>query len=236
VRRTPLLQTIALCLATTAVCAGEPTPRDQVLRSADRAINERGERQTNMGAVEAARDRGAGRIVDENTWSIDRMEAYRDGRYVPGKDFQLLDQEHDRALRVQASEASRRRAAARSRQPVDPAGAVDLGIVPGDLVRPGSGGLSPLAAQLYEDERTLEGADAALARLLKQLDDAETRELQSLRGRLEKEGRSGEFDARATKIRADYSKWRARARADRGAERAGTLGSAPATRPATRPK
>jgi hypothetical protein len=113
---------------------------------------------------------------------------------------------------------------------------VDLGIAPGDLVRPGAGGISPLAAQLYEDERTLEISDAELARMLKQLDEAETRELQSLRGRLDKDGRAPEFDARAAKIHADYEKWRAQARADRGRERSRIIGERgkAATRPSSK--
>jgi hypothetical protein len=229
---------LLLLFAFTALSAAssaraDPTPRDQVLRPADRSINERGERQTNMEAVEAARDRGAWRIVDEDTWTLDRMEAYRDTRYVPGRDFQLLDQERDRTLRVDKRDANRSRAKVRSRQPLDPAGEVDLGIVPEDITRPGAGGgISPLAAQVYEDERTLENADAGLARMLKQLNEAETRELQSLRGRLDKEGRAPEFDARAAKVHADYEKWRNQARAARQAERARVLGTKPATRPA----
>lgn len=202
----------------------DTTPHDQVLRSADRAINERGERQTNMEAVESARDRGAGRLTDEDTWTLDRMDAYRDNRYVPGRDFQLLDKERDRSLRVQARNANQRRAEVRSREPLDPAGQVDLGIVPGDLTRSGAEGISPLAAQVYEDERTLEASDATLARMLKQLDDAEARELQSLRGRLDKEGRAPEFDARAAKIHADYERWRAQARSDQGQERSRIIG------------
>jgi hypothetical protein len=189
-----------------------------------------------MEAVEAARDRGAGRIVDEDTWTLDRMEAYRDNRYIPGREFQLLDQDRDHSLRVEKRDATRHRAGARSHAPLDPAGAVDLGIVPGDITRPGAdGGISPVAAQVYEDERTLETADAALARL--QLDEAEARELQSLRGRLNKEGRAPEYDARSAKIHADYEKWRAKARADRQAERTRMLGTKPTatTKPATQP-
>lgn len=230
-RRTAFLALITTLLAISSALA-DPAARDSVLNSADRAINDRGERQTNMEAVEAARDRGAGRIVDEDTWTLDRMEAYRDNRYVPGRDFQLLDQERDRALRIDKREANRQRSVARLR-PLDPGGAADLGIVPGDLTRPGAGGgLSPIAAQVYKDERTLESADAGLARMLKQLDEAEARELQSVRGRLEKEGRAPEFDARAAKIHADYEKWRAQARAERQAERSRVLGTRPTTRPA----
>ena len=92
-----------------------------------------------------------------------------------------------------------------------------------------------MAAQAYEDERAAERADAALSRLLQQLDEAQARELQSLRGRLDNEGRGGEFDASAAKIRADYEKWREQARAQRRAERARVTGRAVQTAPATRP-
>src|SRR3954463_13192394 len=116
---------MVVCLVAPSVFAADPAPRDPVLHPADLAINERGERQTNMEAVEAARDRGAGRITDEDTWNIDRMEAYRDNRYVPGREFQLLDQDRDRSLRVQDRHANQRRAEVRSRQTLDPAGPVD---------------------------------------------------------------------------------------------------------------
>jgi hypothetical protein len=238
VSRLPVVLVIMLVVAAGAQASADSTSRQQALGSADRGINERGERQTNMEAVEAARDRGAGRIVDRDMWDIDRIDAYQDNRYVPGRDFQLLDQARDRTLRLEKRDTNQQRAAARSHQPLDPAGPVDLGIVPADITRPGAtDGISPLAAQVFEDERSLERADASTGRVLKQLDDAEAREIQILRGRLDQEGRNREFEGRAAKIHADYEKWRTHARADREAERTRMLGGKPATRPtgATRP-
>jgi hypothetical protein len=202
---------ILVVLVGSSLVRAAPPAREGVLRPSDR-VNARGERQTNMKAVEAARDRGDGRITPEAEWELDRIDAWQDRRYVPGRDFQLFDQARDRQLRVEAREArARARAVAR---PADDAGPAGLGIAPGDLAPRGAGGLSPLAAQLHEDEQTLGRADADLAAMLRQLDDAEARELRSLRGRLDREDRGGEYDAAAAKIRADYAKWRGQARAE----------------------
>ena len=205
-------------IAVSAAPLGAEPVREGVLGRRD-GLNDRGEPLTNMEAVERARDRGAGRIVDEDTWTLDRIDAYQNRRYVPGREAQLFDQERDRQLRVEQRDR-RARDATREEQ-------ADLGIVPGDLAP--RDGASPMSMQLHQDERTLEAADEELARMVRQLDDAEARELTSLRGRLDRERRAGEWDARSERIKKDYATWRAQAQAERDRVSSRVIGPKPKT-------
>jgi hypothetical protein len=217
---------VAMCVPVVAA--------DSARRAAlGRDLNDRGQPRTNMEAVEAARDRGAGRIVDEDTWTLDRIDADQERRYVPGRESALFDQERDRQLRIDQRD---RRIRGHVMTLEDQ---TDLGIAPGDIVR-SSDGASPLSMQLYDDDRTLAAADSDLSRSLKQLDDAEARELKSLREKLDREGRGGDWDEQSARIRRDYATWRTQAEADRDRLRSRVLGAKPklaTTRPgpATKP-
>lgn len=154
--------------------------------------------RSNWEAVEAARDRGAGRIVDEHTWEIERLEADRRRRYLPGGEIRRFDEERDRELRIERRE----RKSAKAEQATKD----EASIVRDTMAA--RAGLSPLALQVYEDERTLAATRAELRQTITALEVAEARELKRMHAKLKREDRQDEWPAMEKKIRADYARWR----------------------------
>ena len=170
--------------------------------------------------VERHRDRGAGRIVDRSTWELQRLGEDRDvrlRRLRPRREFERLDEESDR--RHQLDAAARR------------AGHPEPGVGPdgGSVILsnpPAAAGaiMSPMASQAAADERTLADARDRLFRNVRAVNVAEQRALRSLRRRLNREGRAGEFEVQALSIRERHERLRAGHRADHERLRARVLG------------
>jgi hypothetical protein len=168
--------------------------------------------------VERDRDRSAGRIVDDSTWELHRIRERADerlGRLRERRDFERLDEERDRQLQLEA----RSRRSAQSLIEGD-GGSVILS------EPPGAGGvvLSPMAAQAEADERALAAAKDKLERSLRGVNVAEQRSLRTLRRRLNREGRAGEFEQRAAPVRAQHETLRAGHRGDYERTRSRILG------------
>jgi hypothetical protein len=174
--------------------------------------------------VERDRDRGAGRIVDEQTWETGRMAEDRDVRLGRLREFERLDEERDRRLQLDA-------AARGGPGPVLEAGRNSGSVV---LSRPAAAPgavMSPVASQAAADERALAQAKEKLDYALRATNVAEQRELRMLRRRLTREGRPGDFGARAAPVRDQYERLRAGHQADYDNTRARILG-----RPALSPR
>ena len=154
--------------------------------------------------VERDRDRGAGRIVDEPTWELDRLH---DDRTPGRREFQRINEERDRRLQLDARERQARR------------GLLDPGRLDGSVILthpPGAPGvvMSPMASQAAADERALAGAKERLDRSLRAVNAAEQRSLRSLRRRLTREGRAAEFGTLSRPVREQHDRLRAGHRQD----------------------
>ena len=170
--------------------------------------------------VERDRDRGAGRIVDEQAWETQRMAEDRDvrlGRLRQQREFDRLGEERDRRLQLDA------RARGGPGPVLEPArndGSVILGEPPG---APGAV-MSPMASQAAADEQALSRAKEKLDTSLRAVNVAEQRTLRTLRRRLTREGRPGEFESRSASVREQYERLRAGHQADYDHTRARILG------------
>jgi hypothetical protein len=159
--------------------------------------------------VERERDRGAGRIVDQPTYDLERVRERADvvaGR-VPGRrEFERLDEERDRQLRIEqkAREGRPPRLGEAARPPRD--GSVVLREQP---TRSGPIGPSPLAAVVAREQRELAEARQTLERSTRAADAAESRDLRALRRRLNLEGRPEAYDAERRPIEQHYDELRA---------------------------
>ena len=175
--------------------------------------------------VERDRDRGAGRIVDEQTWETRRLQEDRDvrlGRLRPRREFDRLDEERDRRLQL---DARARGEPGLVLAPVGGGGSVILSRPP---EAPGAV-MSPMASQAAADERALAGAKDKLDHALRAVDVAEQRAVRTLRRRLTREGRLGEFEAQAVPVRQQYQRLRAGHQADYDNIRSRILGRSPST-------
>jgi hypothetical protein len=175
--------------------------------------------------VERDRDRGAGRIVDEQTWETQRIQEDRDvrlGRLRPRREFDRLDEERDRRLQL---DARARGEPGVVLGPTGGRGSVILGRPP---EAPGAV-VSPMASQAAADERALAEAKDKLDYSLRAVDVAEQRALRTLRRRLTREGRRGEFEAQAGPVREQYQRLRAGHQADYENTRSRILGRPPST-------
>ena len=170
--------------------------------------------------VERDRDRAAGRIIDEPTWEANRLREGGDarfGRLRPRREFERLDEERDRRLRL---DDRARRARPPLLEPDRAYGSVILGRPPG---APGAV-TSPMASQAAADERALADAGEKLQRSLRGVNAAEQRALRTLRRRLTREGRAGEFEQQSAPVRQRHEQLRAGHRADYERTRSRILG------------
>jgi hypothetical protein len=164
--------------------------------------------------VERDRDRGAGRILDEPTWELDRL---RDDRPPGRREFRRISDERDRRLQLDARERQARRGLLES-------GRLDESVI---LSRPPSAGdavMSPVAAQAAADERALADAKDRLDRSVRAVNAAEQRSLRSLQRRLNREGRAADFDALSRPVRERHERLRAGHRQDYQRVRSRVLG------------
>jgi hypothetical protein len=178
--------------------------------------------------VERDRDRGAGRIVDEQTWETRRLQEDRDvrlGRLRGRREFERLDEERDRRLQMDA-------AARGGPRPVLESGRNNGSVILSRPAEAPAAVMSPMASQAAADERALAAAKDKLDYSLRATNVAEQRELRMLRRRLTREGRPGEFEAQAAPVREQYDRLRAGHQADYDNTRARILGR-PAPSPAT---
>ena len=164
--------------------------------------------------VERDRDRGAGRVEEQPSCELRRL---RDARAPARREFERIDEETDRRLRVEA----RRREAWRTPILDDRSGeSVILSRPPG---APGVV-MSPMAAQAAADERALAEAKEKLDRSLRAVNAAEQRALRSLRRRLNREGRVAEFESLSGIVRERHERLRAGHRVDYQRTRSRILG------------
>jgi hypothetical protein len=143
-----------------------------------------------MDQVERDRDRGAGRIVDEPTWQVQRQRERADvrlGRLKPRREFERFDEERDRDLQIEAA----------ARHTIADGGATEdpSAILRQRPIRGGGAGISPLAAVVAREQRELAEAKQTLERSLRAVDVAHSRALRMLRRRLTREGRPEQYDA-----------------------------------------
>jgi hypothetical protein len=162
-----------------------------------------------MEQVEPERDRGAGRIVDQPTYELDRIRERSDvlaGRIPDRREFERLDEERDRQLRIEAKARQNRppRLGEAARAPQD--GSVIVREPPTQF---GSIGPSPLASVVAREQRELAEAKETLDRSLRAADAAESRELRNLKRRLNREGRPDAYDAERGPIERRYENLRA---------------------------
>lgn len=170
--------------------------------------------------VERDRDRGAGRVVDEPTWETGRLRDQRDvrlGRLRPRRELERLDEERDRRLQL---DERARRGQRPLLEPDRAYGSVILSEPPG---APGVV-MSPIASQAAADERMLGEAKDKLDRSLRGVNSAEQRALRTLRRRLTREGRAGEFEQQSAPLRQRHEQLRAGHRADYERTRSRILG------------
>ena len=168
--------------------------------------------------VERDRDRGAGRVVDEQAWEARRQEERRDvgmGRVRAPTEFERFDQERERRLLLEA----------RSRRAERDAGARrgDGSVI---LREPSAGGtpFSPMAEQAAADERAMAEARDKRDRMVRAVNAAEQRALRGLRRRLNREGRAADFGAESAALRQRYERLRTGHRADFERTRSRILG------------
>lgn len=170
--------------------------------------------------VERDRDRGTGRIVSEPAWETDRLRERRDvrlGRLRPRREFEKLDEERDRRLRLDERARHQRRPLL---EPDRAYGSTILSEPPG---APGAI-MSPMAAQAAADERALSEAKDRLERSLRGVNAAEQRALRSLRRRLNRDDRAGEYEQQSAPVRQRHEQLRAGHRADYERTRSRILG------------
>lgn len=161
--------------------------------------------RSNWEAVEEARDRGAGRIVDPDTWELERLEAERQG-YSPGVEIRRFEAERDRELRLEKRDRTRPEAQRRTNEtpPAEssirqPRGRVGTELAPAD----------PAPDLPLEEVEPQDAAPAPeLAEILESLREAEARELDRTREKLKRENREEEWEDLKQKLRADYARWR----------------------------
>ena len=167
--------------------------------------------------VERDRDRGAERIEDDARWELRRLRDYR----IPvRREFERVDEERDRRLRIEARERRADRAERAARDDYRLGESVILSRPPaaGGVV------MSPMAAQAAADERALADAKEKLDRSLRGVSAAEQRSLRSLKRRLNREGRGGEFDTLSVPVRQRHERLRAGHRGDYERVRSRILG------------
>ena len=157
--------------------------------------------------VQREGDRGAGRIEDRPTWQMRRYQEDRDERFGllrPRREFELLDEERDRQLRIEAK-------ARRAPRLGEAASGPDRGsiLLQQPVPRAGSVGPSPLAVVVAREQRELAEAKATLDRSLRAVDAAEGRDLRALKRRLNREGRADLYDAERQPIERQYESQRA---------------------------
>ena len=170
--------------------------------------------------VERDRDRGAGRIVDEQTWETQRLQEDRDvrlRRLRPRREFDRLDEERDRRLQIDAR-------ARGGPGPVLEPGRADGSVILSEPPSAGGAVMSPMAAQAAADERALGAARETLDRSLRGVNVAEQRALRTLRRRLNREGKAGEFEAQAGPVRDRFERLREGHRQDYDRTRTRILG------------
>jgi len=170
--------------------------------------------------VERDRDRGAGRIVDEQTWETQRLREDRDvrlRRLHPRREFERLDEERDRRLQLDAR-------ARGGPGPIIEPGRADGSVILREPPSAGGAVMSPMASQAAADERALAAAKETLDRSLRGVNVAEQRALRTLRRRLNREGKAGEFEPQAAPLRERYEQLRAGHRGDYERTRARVLG------------
>ena len=219
-----LLLAAVLSVATLLVAAADALPPAD--HSDQAPHTDHGQRPW-VDQVEHDRDRGAGRIVDEQTWETSRLQEDRDvrlGRLEPRRDFDKFDEERDRRLRLDAA-AQRGRPLTATAGPdgsviLDQRSSASAGVV-----------VSPMAAQAAADEQALADAKDRLDRSLRAVNVAEERSLRMLRRRLTREGKPGEFDQQSVPIRQRHELLRAGHVADYEKVRARILGRQPPAKP-----
>ena len=149
----------SILLVSSACLADLPDDRWRYDRR-DTALQPRSSARENMEAVERARDRGAGRIVDQQTWELDRVRDAREGR----REFEVVEEHRDRTLRLERRDREQPRERAARDQ------------VRSDVRRE----VLPLAPHL-DDQRALRDAKRAVIRRFNELSAAEAKELAALR-------------------------------------------------------
>jgi hypothetical protein len=158
--------------------------------------------------VERERDRGAGRIVDQPTYDLDRIRersAVVAGRIPERREFERLDEERDRQLQIEkkAWEGRPPRLGEAARGPKDHS------VVVGQQPIRSSVGPSPLATVVAREQRELAEAKQTLDRSTRAADAAESRDLRALRRRLNIQGRTQAYDAERQPIEQHYDDLRA---------------------------
>ena len=208
-RRAPRVLPVFLCCCTTAASAAlAAAPRDEP----------RG--RTWFEQVERDRDRGAGRVVDRATWELQRLAEDRDVRLKrlrPRREFERLGEENDRRHQID-------KLARETERDADAAGRTGGSVILSNPPAAGGANMSPMASQAAADERTLADAADRLSRNPRAVNVAEQRALRSLRRRLNREGRPGDFEAEAGQIRERHEQLRTGHRGDYERLRARVLG------------
>ncbi len=147
-------------------------------------------------------DRSTGRILDEPTYQLDRLQRDRDeqlGRLVPQREFDRLQEERERRLRIE--ERSRQ-----FQQMTDRQRRTELDRREYELFL--NAGLSPTALQVDADEQALMNAKANRDQQLLTADAERSRALQQEPGN--REQAEAQYRQKVEEIRQRYEQERAR--------------------------
>ena len=169
--------------------------------------------------IERDSDRGAGRIIDQQTWELRRLRDDREAqrlRLGPRRDLARLEEERERSRQLDA--------AARRQSDTGSSGRSGRSVILGEPPEARGTVLSPAAAQAAADERSLAEAKEKFERSLRAVNAAEGRALRSLKRRLNREGRAAEFERRSASVYTRHEQLRAGHRADFQRTRARILG------------
>jgi hypothetical protein len=163
-------------------------------------------------------DRSTGRIVDEPSYQLDRLQRERDadrGLIPPQREADRLREELERRMRIEQQQQDRQREFANERQRQ-----AELDRREYDLFI--NAGISPLSLQVMADQQALRDAQAERNQRLLQAQETRTQAL-------------NQRPADRAQIEAEYQQQVEQIRADYQHRRETILGFPPATAPSTQP-